>query len=466
LIDIAVGKYYFTHISPGKSMSAGGQRRWGGDFSMKGASIRLFLTASAVVVLVACGSDDEPAERTGEPRTDAGAPIVVAADAPIIIGVSVPTTGPDAGFGLEDRDAVITAVERWTAANGDEIAGHSIEVHVEDDGCTQGVVAAAAAERLVSVDGLVGVIGPDCSEGAAAAIPIYARAGIVAISGSATSTSLTTEQPEGDFFFRTAYRNDLQGTFIGLFAAAELRGEAAWLIDDGEDYGLDLADAAQVALEAGEVSVTRESIERGAVDFTPLAQRIASESPSFVGFAGFNPEAALLYRQLRDAGYQGEFGAADAAASERDFIEPVGAEQAEGVVFSGCPLVLPEDFVDDFEAVHGSPPETSPFVSQYADAATALLNAVAATASENADGSLQIDPAGLRDAVRDMTLQGVSGTFAFDANGDRVPEPGDIFEDELNRAIQAGDVNFLLSLGLVPCEVQDGRLVNQLGPRN
>ena len=144
-------------------------------------------------------------------------------------------------------------------------------------------------------------------------IPVYAEAGVVAISGSATSTELTTAQPEGKFFFRTAYRNDLQGAFIGIFAANQLQGESSYLIDYGEEYGVDLADAAEQAMEASGIAVTRESIERGSVDFTPLAQEIASANPEFVGFAGFNPEAALFYRQLRDAGYEADLGAGDVA---------------------------------------------------------------------------------------------------------------------------------------------------------
>jgi hypothetical protein len=128
--------------------------------------------------------------------------------------------------------------------------------------------------------------------------------------------------------------------------------------------------------------------------------------------------------------------------------------------------VLPEDFVDDFEETHGSPPEASGFVGQYADATTALLNAVAATAREEADGSLVLDPFELRDSLREVRLDpGVSGAFGFDSNGDRVTEPGTELRAAMEAAVQGADINFLVSLGLVPCRVVDGRLVNQLGPR-
>ena len=418
------------------------------------------------LIATACGGEEEATDDLSDAslRPNAQTPIIVPFSEPIVIGISAPLTGPDEALGTEDRDAVIVGVEQWKTANGDQIKGHDIEIRAEDDGCTEADITVQAAERLLRREGLVGVIGPNCSAGAQAAIPIYAQAGIVAISGSATESDLAAGQPEGGFFFRTAYRNDLEGILAGLFASVALQAEKAYLIDDGELYGTDLANAAQRALRDNNVVVTRESVRRGMVDFSELAAKIVSENPDLVGFAGFNPEAALLYRQLRDAGYTGIFGSVDAAASVPSFVEPVGAA-AEGVVFAGCSLTLPEDFVADFQKVHGSKPEASAFVAQDADAATILLDAVAQVVEEQPDGSLTIDPAALRDAVRATTLEGgLSGSFAFDENGDRVPRQGDDLSQVVEEALSSGNIEIFVDLGLVPCQVQDGKLVNLLGP--
>lgn len=381
------------------------------------------------------------------------------------MGISAPLTGPDSVAGTEDRDSALVGVMRWKMTNGDQIKGHDIEVRTEDDGCTEPDITVQAAERLSRQEGLAGVIGPDCSAGAQAAIPIYASSGITAISGSATQSDLTTTQPEGRFFFRTAYRNDLAGILAGLFTSELLRAQRAYLVDDGELYGTDLADNAQDVMEATGIEVVRESIQRGMVDFGDLAARIAQDSPDLVGFAGFNPEAALFYRQLRDAGYDGLFGAGDAAWGP-PFVDPVGTEAAEGVFFIGCALSLPEDFVADFESLHGDPPKNSAFSPQYADAATILLDAVAGVAVENEDGSLSIDPLELRDAVRATELQdGISGRIAFDENGDRLP-PGTVSLSAFtDLAVRNADVEtFAAELGLVACQVRDGKTVNLTGP--
>ncbi len=429
-------------------------------------AVALGLIGVLALVAMACGGEEEAADDLADVslRPNAQTPIVVPAGQPIVVGISAPLTGPDEAEGTEDRDAVIVGVERWKEQNGQQIKGHDLEVRAEDDGCTEADITAQAAERLLRTQGLVGVIGPACSAGAQAAIPVYAQAGIVAISASATESALATSQPEGRFFFRTTYRNDLEGILAGLFASVAIQVEKAYLIDDGELYGQDLANAAQRAMRDNGLIVTRESVRRGMVDFSQLAAKIVSENPDLVGFAGFNPEAALLYRQLRDAGYTGIFGSVDAAASVPSFVEPVGSA-AEGVLFAGCSLTLPDDFVADFEDVHGGRPEASAFVAQDVDAVTILLDAVAQVAVEQPDGSLTIDPAALRDAVRATSLEGgLSGSFAFDENGDRIPRQGDVLSKVVDEALSTGDIDIFVDLGLVPCQVQDGKLVNLMGP--
>jgi branched-chain amino acid transport system substrate-binding protein len=390
-----------------------------------------------VVLAISGGGGEEAGDEIKDIQRSPDTPIVIPAGEPIIIGVSVPLTGPDKVGGTEDLNGVVVGVERWKDENGNTIGGHEIEIRAEDDGCSEPDVTEQAAERLLGRDGLVGVLGPDCSAGAAAAIPTYAEAGTVTISGSATRTDLTLNQPEPKFFFRTAYTNAGEGALQARYVIARLDVAAAYVIDDSEAYGEDLADAAQGALEATGRTVTRESIVRGAVDFGQLTGQIADHNPDVVIFEGFNPEGALLYRQLRDAGYSGPFIGSDGTAVASDFIEPLG-ELSEGAVFAGCLLTLPEDFLADYVSIVGSEP-TTPFPAQYADAATILLDAAAEVAVEQPDGSLVFEPLELREAVSNpKLLAGLSGAIAFDENGDRLAEQS----------------------GLVMCEVKEGQFVN------
>ena len=438
----------------------------------------LLAAVATLFIAVGCGDDEATGPYGGGEPIDRGpqTSIMIPAGEPIVIGISTALTGgPNAERGMEYRDAAIVAIERWKNANGAQIAGHDIQVRAEDDGCGASYTDAAGETRYVAVDaadsllaipGLVGVIGPQCSSGSLAAIPAYDDAGIVMISGSATTTSLTEDQPEGRFFFRTAYRNDLEGTLIGIFVGGspELGIDSAVIIDNGETYGQDLANAAAQVSEEFGLTVMRDSIVEGTVDFSATVARIMAADPAFVGFAGFNPEASLLYSQLRDAGYDGIFGAGDGAASLVSFVGPVGAENAEGVLFAGCTVPLPQDFLDEFLELHGHQPSAA-FPAQYADAATILLDAVAAVAQVEEDGSLLIQPATLRDAVRATSLEGgLSGAIAFDAFGDRRPPGVKDLDEFLSQALAGQDPTGYEDLGLIPCQVQDGKLVNLLGP--
>jgi branched-chain amino acid transport system substrate-binding protein len=397
----------------------------------------LVVLVIVVVVAISRGGEEEAGDQIKDIQRSPDTPIVIPAGEPIIIGVSVPLTGPDEVGGTEDLNGVLVGMKRWKEENGNTIGGHRIEIRAEDDGCSESDITGQAAERLLGREGLVGVIGPDCSAGAAAVIPTYAEAGIVTISGSATRTDLTLDQPEPRFFFRTAYTNAGEGALQARYVIARLEATAAYVIDDSEAYGEDLADAAQEALEAAGRTVTRESIVRGAVDFGQLAGRVADDNPGVVIFEGFNPEGALLYRQLRDAGYSGPFIGSDGTAVVSDFIEQLG-ELSEGAIFAGCSLTLPEDFLADYVGIVGRRP-TTPFPAHYADAVTILLDAAAEVAVEQPDGSLVLKPLELRDAVsKPKLLVGLSGAIAFDENGDRLAE----------------------SSSLVMCEVQGGKFVN------
>ena len=428
--------------------------------------VGLLLAVATILImaLAACSSEEEVDLVLKDIARSPDTPIVIPAGEPVVVGVSTALTGPVGGPGTEYRDAVVASVERWKAANGKLFKGHEIEVQSEDDGCTQSDITKVAAQRLLSRQGLVGVIGPQCSAGTEFVRPIYAQAGIVAISGSTTRTDLTVSQPSPPFFFRTAYRNDLQGFLIGTFLVSTLQVQNVYLIGDSEPYGEDLLDVVQPFLIENDVRVVRSGVRQGDVDFSDLAAGIAAGNPDFVGFAGFNPEATLLYRQLRDAGYSGLYGSTDAAASVQEFIEPLG-DLSEGVVFSGCRVKLPDDFVNDFIRIHGHEPGTAAFTGHYADATWILLDTVASVAQEQLDGSLVIEPLVLRDAVNEASLEnGITGSIAFEENGDRVPNKGDSLSDVIQAGTENQDTSVYVDLGLIPCQVQDGALVNLLGP--
>jgi len=254
-----------------------------------------------------------------------------------------------------------------------------------------------------------------CTVGAQAANPIYEHASMIHISPSATRDELSTQGEH--FFFRTAWRDQVQAQVQARYAFETLGAQAAGVVDDAEPYGVGLAEAfADAYEERGGRIVAHDRVERGTTDFESLARQTLEASPAIVVFEGLNPEGALFVKALRDAGYAGEFMGPDGLLSLRDFI-PVAGSAAESSILTGG-SVAEQSFVDRFTTKAGRPPST-PFVLQTYDAVTALLRAADSVAEPQSGGALTIDRQLLADTLRVQRFAGLSGSLTFDENGER-----------------------------------------------
>ncbi|MBF6599779.1 MAG: branched-chain amino acid ABC transporter substrate-binding protein [Dehalococcoidia bacterium] len=373
------------------------------------------LSLCLMLMLTACG---KAAGRTAVPAlTSAPTPtaeIVIPPNAPLTVGVSVALSGDQQGIGRDIADAAELAVND----RGATVKGHKIVVSRKDDGCTEAQKAASAARALIADASVAGVIGPMCTTGAQAADPLYEAARVVHVSASATRVELSQQGER--YFFRTAWRDDLQAAVQASYLRKTANAATAIVIDDGEPYGKGLADAFAPRFAAlGGSVVSRERIERGTTDFSAFVKGVLSANPNAVVFEGLNPEAALLVKELRNQQYSGVFMAPDGVFSVRDYLQPAGPA-AEGSIISGGPQPSLA-FVARFQAAYQRPPDTA-FVLQAYDAASALIGALDAAATAAPDGSLRINRERLAQAMRGQKLLGLTGAISFDAQGDRVGE--------------------------------------------
>lgn len=366
-------------------------------------------TAAAIAVSACRGSGGAHATPTAAPPPPAA--IVIPRDQPIIIGVSAALSGEQANLGNDIADAADLAI----SDRGGAAKGHPLKVQRLDDGCADAEKAVDVARSLIRSDTLAGVVGPMCTTGAQAADKVYEAAALVHISPSATRIDLSMQDER--YFFRTAWRDDAQAATQAHYALDTLKAASAVLVDDGEPYGKTLADAFATAFaQAGGRVMTRERVDRGAVDFTALARQAKSANPDAVVFEGLDPEGALFVKALRDAGYANLFIAPDGLLSVRDFVVP-GGGATEGATVTGG--LTPDDaFVARFRDRFQRMP-TTPFVLQSYDAVNVLVEAIANAATEDGDGSLVIDRARLADALRAQRFNGLTGPIQFDEKGDR-----------------------------------------------
>jgi ABC-type branched-subunit amino acid transport system substrate-binding protein len=147
------------------------------------------------------------------------------------IAIEAPfSTGPAIPLGLEQLHFAELAVAMANAANGT-----SITLGQDNTGLVPATAVSAA--RSIIASPAVAMIGPAGSQEVEAVGPIIAKAGLAAISGSATLPALTTDG-KNPTFFRVVPDDDVQGPrdaqYILNHGLAGAKGSTILIVDDEE----------------------------------------------------------------------------------------------------------------------------------------------------------------------------------------------------------------------------------------
>ena len=110
----------------------------------------------------------------------------------------------------------------------------------------------ANATRLAADADVVVAVGPGGSREVLQVAPIHREAGLMQIVPTATSRLLRTA---GDFVFRLAPDDSIQGAFLGAFADTALRARRAAILYVPDEYGIGLMAGTASALEARGISL-------------------------------------------------------------------------------------------------------------------------------------------------------------------------------------------------------------------
>jgi len=135
----------------------------------------------------------------------------------IRIGVAAPFTGDLAGYGDNIKDGSNLKLKEINGAGG--INGQKVELVWGDDLCAP-KEAGTVGSKFAADKSIVAVIGHLCSSATLAAMPIYVRAGLPAI--SPTSTNPTIGAVGKGWFFRNCYTDDFQGKYLASYVVPKL----------------------------------------------------------------------------------------------------------------------------------------------------------------------------------------------------------------------------------------------------
>jgi branched-chain amino acid transport system substrate-binding protein len=244
----------------------------------------------------------------------------VAYAADIRIGVAAPFTGNLAAYGDNIKSGVNLMLKEINGAGG--ISGQKVELVWGDDLC-QPKDAGTVGAKFAADKSIVAVIGHLCSSATLAAMPIYVRKGLVAL--SPTSTNPTIGDVGMGWFFRNCYTDDFQGKFLAVYVVPNLLGKhKVAIFYENNDYAIGLKNSFVTGAKSGAVTVTgAEAYMTGTTDFTPQLTKLLRDRPEAIFLCGYHPEGALIAGQGRKLGFEGPFFGADGIDNE-DYIKIAG----------------------------------------------------------------------------------------------------------------------------------------------
>lgn len=226
----------------------------------------------------------------------------------IKIGILIGFTGPIESLTPDMAAAAELAMAEVNAAGG-VVDGSKLVPVRGDSTCGDATAGSAAAERLVSTDGVKGIVGGDCSGVTGAVLQNIARPnGIVMISPSATSPALSTAEDDG-LFFRTAPSDAREGQVMADILM-EKGVKSIALTYTNNDYGKGLAEAIATSFTALGGTVTINTAhEDGKADYSAEVAALASAGGDILVVAGYLDQGGKgIIQASLDSGAFSTFG--------------------------------------------------------------------------------------------------------------------------------------------------------------
>ncbi len=300
----------------------------------------------------------------------------------VTLGVILGFTGPIESITPAMGDGAELAMAEVNES-GALFGGATVTSVRADSTCVDSSAAQAAAERLITSDGVHGIVGADCSGVTGSILAnVAVPNGMVMISPSATSPGLSTAEDNG-LFFRTAPSDARQGVVMAEIIME--RGiDTVAVTYTNNDYGQGLADAFTAAFEAAGGTVTLSAAhEDGRADYSAEVGALASAGGDALVVAGYVDQGGSgVIQAALDTGAFETFVFPDGMVSQA-LVDNFGSDidgsfgQNPGTDSEGAGLFQAMAEEAGFDG-------TSPFSAESYDAAALIMLAMAAAESRNA----------------------------------------------------------------------------------
>lgn len=339
----------------------------------------------------------------------------------IKLGISLGFTGPLESMAPGMQNGAELAIKE-VSDSGLLLDGSTVSAVTGDSTCIDAAAATATVERLITAEGVRGIIGGMCSGETIASLENVARPnGVVMISPSATSPALSDMEDDG-LFFRTSPSDARQGEVMAQIM--QERGiQSAAITYTNNDYGKGLADSFQAAFEAAGGTVTTNAAhDDGKADYSAEVAALAAAGGDALVVVGYVDQGGSgVVRAALDTGAFETFVFPDGmvgSALEANFGTEINGSFGQNPAAEGEGR---ETFLSMAEEAGFD--GTSAYSAEAYDAAALILLAMAKAGTH--------DPATYKDSIMDV------------AN-----EPGEqILPGQLARALEiineGGDVDYV-----------------------
>lgn len=286
-------------------------------------------------------------------------PAVAQSDAakgdPIYLGVSGPLTGPNAQYGAQWKQGFDLALDEINGSGG--IKGRPL-AYLFEDSQSDPRQSVAVAQKFVADKRIVAELGDFSSPASMAASPIYQRAKLVQFGFTNSHPDFTKG---GDYMWSNSVSQADEQPLSAAFAVKRLGMKRIAVLHLNTDWGRTSKDIfVKAAKEDGAEIVATEGYMPDEKDFRSTIVRVRDAKPDGLMLVSYYSDAALIARQLQQAGLRLPAVAASSVYSPK-FIE-LGGDAVEGIFtasryFPDDPRPQVSNFITKFKKKYDKEPD-------------------------------------------------------------------------------------------------------------
>ena len=332
------------------------------------------------------------------------------------LGVIAELTGDMPAVGTSCKNAAELAVKEVNAAGGLQVGKEKMKVDlVVEDNAGKADQSAAAAQKLITQDEVLAIVGPNASRYAIPASEIAESSETVLITPWSTNPKTTLDAATGKpkkYVFRACFIDPFQGGVLAKFALENLKAKkAAVLYDVASDYNKGIAEVFKTNYEKlGGKIVAFETYTTNDKDFSAQLTKIKDAKPDVIFLPNYYSEVPLQVQQAKRLGITAPFIGSDSWGSNE--LLTLGGADLNSYYFSthyaadnAAPVA--KKFIADYEKAYGAKPDDVAALTY--DAFGLLFGAI-----KNAG---KADREAIRAALSTLpSYKGVTGDMKFQAD--------------------------------------------------